>query len=91
MRGKRVTGRFYIFLLLVLAIIFLIVRPYLRFGGDQAVISEATTSYVQQTDAIIIRDEEVYSSGTIARVEYIANEGTLLNEGDTIALSLIHI
>ena len=85
MRGKRVTGRFYIFLLLVLAIIFLIVRPYLRFGGDQAVISEATTSYVQQTDAIIIRDEEVYSSGTIARVEYIANEGTLLNEGDTIA------
>lgn len=86
MRGKRVTGRFYVFLLLlILAIVFPIVRPHLQFGGNVEMINEATTSYFQQTDAIIIRDEEVYSSGTIARVEYIATEGTLLNEGDTIA------
>lgn len=85
MRRKRVTGRFYIFLLAILVIAFLIVRPHLRFGTRQALIDVGTTSYVQQTDAVIIRDEEVYSSGTIARVEYVATENTLLNEGDTIA------
>lgn len=52
-------------------------------------ISEATTSYVQQTDAIIIRDEEVYSSGTIARVEYIANEGHAFERGRHHRLSLL--
>lgn len=78
-------GRFYIFLLAILLIAFLIIRPHLHFGSNQALIVAATASYAQKTDAIIIRDEEVYSSANIARVEYIANEGTLLNEGDTVA------
>ena len=85
MRRKRVAGRFYIFLLAILLIAFLIIRPHLHFGSNQALIVAATASYAQKTDAIIIRDEEVYSSANIARVEYIANEGTLLNEGDTVA------
>ena len=85
MRRKRVTGRFYIFLLAILIIVFLIVRPHLRFGTHEALIMEGATSYAQKTDAIIIRDEEVYTSSNIARVEYIATEGTLLEAGDVIA------
>lgn len=85
MRKKRVTARFYIFVLLVAAIAFLIVRPYLRFGSRETMIVSATSSYSQMMDAIIIRDEEVFASNTIARVEYVATEGALLNAGDTIA------
>ena len=85
MRRKRVTGRFYIFLLAILLIVFLIVRPHLRFGTREAIIEPGSASYSRSTDAVIIRDETVFSSGTIARVEYVAMENTLLNEGDTIA------
>ncbi len=38
MRRKRVTGRFYVFLLAILVIAFLIVRPHLRFGTREAII-----------------------------------------------------
>ena len=37
-RKKRVTGRFYIFLLILLVIAFLIVRPHLNFGSREAII-----------------------------------------------------
>ena len=85
MRRKRVTGRFYIFLLAILVIAFLIVRPHLDFGTREITIEPGSASYSRSTDAVIIRDETVFSSGTIARVEYVAMENTLLNEGDTIA------
>ena len=42
-RRRRVTGRFYIFLLIVLLIAFLIVRPHLSFGSQEAVIMTANT------------------------------------------------
>ena len=51
----------------------------------EAIIEPGSASYSQKTDAVIIRDESVFSSGTIARVEYVAMENTLLNAGDTIA------
>lgn len=85
MRRKRVTGRFYIFLLAIVVIAFLIVRPHLDFGAREITIEPGSASYSRSTDAVIIRDETVFSSGTIARVEYVATENTLLNEGDTIA------
>ena len=85
MRRKRVTGRFYMFLLAIFVIVFLIVRPHLHFGTREAIIEPGSASYSRSTDAVIIRDEEVFSSGTIARVEYVAMENTLLNAGDTIA------
>ena len=85
MRRKRVTGRFYIFLLAIVVIAFLIVRPHLSFGAREITIEPGSASYSRSTDAVIIRDETVFSSGTIARVEYVAMENTLLNEGDTIA------
>ena len=45
----------------------------------------ANTQYSQMMDCVIIRDETVATSESTARVEYIATENTLVNEGDTIA------
>ena len=84
-RRKRVTGRFYIFLLILAVIAFLIVRPHLNFGSKEAVIMTANTQYSQMMDCIIIRDEAITTSESTARVEYIAAENTLVNEGDTVA------
>lgn len=84
-RKKRVTGRFYIFLLILLAIAFLLVRPYLNLGSKEAVIMQATSEFSQMMDCAIIRNEQVISAESAARVEYIAPEGTLVNQGDTVA------
>ena len=84
-RKKRVTGRVYIFLLLLLLIAFLIARPHLNLGSKEAVILQATSEFSQMMDCAIIRDEQVITSESTARVEYIAPEGTLVNQGDTVA------
>lgn len=84
-KKRRATGRFYIFLLLLLVIAFLIVRPHLFSNGKQAVIMEATAQYSQMMDCVIIRDETVISSESITRIEYVAAENTLVNSGDTVA------
>ena len=84
-RRRRVTGRFYIFLLILLLIVFLIVRPHLNFGSKEAVIMTGNTQYTQRMDCVIIRDEAVSTSESTARVEYIATENTLVNAGDTVA------
>lgn len=84
-RRRRVTGRFYVFLLAFLLIVFLIVRPYLNFGSKEAVIMTGNTQYSQMMDCVLIRDESVVTSGSTARVEYVAAENTLVNQGDTVA------
>lgn len=84
-RKRRATGRFYVFLLLLLVIAFLIVRPHLFSAGKMAVIMEATAQYSQKMDCVIIRDETVVSSESITRIEYVAAENTLVNSGDTVA------
>lgn len=84
-RRRRVTGRFYVFLLILLAIVFLIIRPQLNFGSGEAVIMTANSEFTQMMDCVIVRDETVTTSDSTARVEYIATENTLVRPGDTIA------
>jgi len=84
MRRRRVTGRFYIFLLIVALIAFLILRPFLFSGPRESVIMMANSAYTQKLDCIIIRDEQVTSSDSTARVEYIAKENSLIGQGDTV-------
>ena len=84
-RKKRVTGRFYIFLLILLIIVFLIVRPHLSFGSKECIIMEAKSELTQNMDCVIIRDETVVTSESTAHIEYVATEGTLINAGDTVA------
>ena len=85
MRRKRVTGRFFVFLLALLVIAFLILRPRLFPGSKETVIMMANADQRQMVDCVIIRDESVTLSESTARVEYIAPENSLVAEGDNVA------
>ena len=85
MHRRRVTGRFFIFLLIVLVAAFLLLRPLLFSGPKVTQIMMANAPQVQRVDCVLIRDEHVLSSDSTARVEYIAPENTLVNEGDVVA------
>lgn len=85
MQRRRVAGRFYIFLALMLLIVFLIARQFLDFGSGEDVIFTWSSDAKQQMDCVLIRDEAVTASDSVVRVEYFATENTLVNEGDTIA------
>lgn len=83
--GKlRVTGRFYVFLTLVMAIILFIFRESLFGSGEVTVAIQASASDVRNVYAVIVRDEELISSKQVSRVEYIASEGTLVASGDPV-------
>lgn len=84
MRRRRVTGRFYIFLMIIALIAFLIARPFIFSGPKESVIMMANSAYTQKLDCIIIRDEAVTASDSTARVEYIAKENSLVGQGDTV-------
>lgn len=84
MRRRRVTGRFYIFLTIVAVIAFLAVRPLIFSGPRETDIMMANSAYTQKLDCVIIRNEAVTMSDSTARVEYIARENSLIQEGDTV-------
>ena len=84
-KKRRVTGRFYIFLLLLLVIAFLIARPFLFGGPRVSQIMMANTPQEQTVDCVLIRDEHVIASDSTARVEYIAPENSLVAQGDNVA------
>ena len=85
MRRKRVTGRFFLFLLALLVIAFLILRPRLFPGSKETVIMMANADQRQTVDCVIIRDESVTLAESTARVEYIAPENSLVTAGTTVA------
>lgn len=85
MRRRRVTGRFFIFIAILLILVFLIVRPFLSFGTRLESIFESTATYSQKMDGVVIRDEGVMSSDSVVRVEYVAKEATLVSQGDPLA------
>lgn len=85
MRRKRVTGRFYLFLLALLVVAFLLIRPLLVTKSKETVIMMANAAQKQTVDCVIIRDEKVFSSESTARVEYIAPEDSLVAVDDNVA------
>ena len=85
MRRKKVTGRFFLFLLALLVIAFLILRPVLFPGSKETVIMMANADQRQTVDCVLLRDESVTMSESTARVEYIAAEDSWVDEGSTVA------
>jgi len=81
----RVTARFYVFLAIVALILFLLLRPFINFGMKEDVIFQWTHAVSQSVDCVIIRDEHVAASDSVARVEYIAPENTEVAAGDVVA------
>ena len=85
MRRRRVTGRFFLFLLALLVIAFLILRPRLFPGAKETVIMMANADQRQTVDCVLIRDESVTMAESTARVEYIAPENSLVKADTTVA------
>ena len=85
MSKKRITGRFYVFVIAIAVIAFLLIRAVLPMGVAEAVIMLATATDQQYLDAVIVRDETVVSYAGVTRIAYVAAEGSLVEEGDEIA------
>lgn len=85
MRRVRIKGRFFVFLALMALFLFLIIRPRLPFGERTEVIMMASSNYTQTMEAVIVRDEHLVTAESVARIEYIAAENTLVSEGDVVA------
>ena len=85
MRRRRVTGRFFVFLLIVLVVALLIVRQIFFRGPKVSQVMMATSSQEQYANCILIRDEHVIQAESAARVEYVAPENSLVASGDVVA------
>ncbi|MBQ3078778.1 MAG: hypothetical protein IJC48_02095 [Clostridia bacterium] len=85
MAKVRVTGRFYVFLMLVAAIVLFIFRDSIFTTSESAVVTTSVAKDVRQVKAVIVRDETLYSEKQVSRVEFIAPEHTLVRAGDPVA------
>ena len=85
MARKRVTGRFYVFLMLVAAFVLFLFRDSI-FGASEIVnVLDGAASDVRSAQAVIIRDELPTTETQVTRVEYVADEHTLVKKNDTVA------
>ena len=85
MRRKRVTGRFFVFVTILLVAVALLLVQFIDLGAREDVIFQSTASYQQVLDCVIIRDEPVTLSPSTVHVEYIAKEATEVSEGAAVA------
>lgn len=84
MRRKRVTGRFYVFVALLMIAMFFILRELFPGGATEAMVTEASAAYSRAVQAVIVRDEEVVGFEGVGRIEYVAGEGSMLAQGDEV-------
>ena len=85
MRRRRVKPRFYVFLLLILVGVFFLVRAMTGGKSTEATVFLWSSALEQKMPCAIIRDESVFESDSVVRVEYVAKENTEIAQGDTIA------
>ena len=57
MKGRKVTGRFFIFLMILVVVIFLIVYQLLPSGPKEGLVVSGSTSQAYRVQAVILRDE----------------------------------
>lgn len=84
MRRKRVTGRFYVFLFLLLVGCYFILREVLPEGVREALVQSGSANFSQTVQAVIVRDEIVSSYEGMGRVVYIAGEGDMVKQGQEV-------
>jgi putative membrane fusion protein len=85
MRKRRITGRFYVFLILIGIGLYFVIRELAPLGSSEAIVTMAATSYSQTVDAVIMRDETVASFEGSGQVVYVAAEGAEVTQGQEIA------
>lgn len=85
MARKKVTGRFYIFLIMLALGAFFVAREFFSFGTSEGLVTLATASYSNTVDAVVVRNEAVSSFEGNGRVVYVAAEGENVSRGDVLA------
>lgn len=85
MRKRRITGRFYVFLILIGIGMYFVIRELSPLGASEGIVTMAATSYSQQVDAVVVRDETVTSFEGSGQVVYVAAEGAQVAKGQEIA------
>ena len=85
MSGRRVTGRFFIFLMLLGVVIILIVRQFLPSGPTEAVVTMGSTTQAYRVQGVIVRSEPVTFVDGNSTVEYVAEECSTVQAGDEVA------
>jgi hypothetical protein len=86
MSRRRVTGRFYFLLLIIVGVAaFFAWREFFPRSAHTAVIGVASASDSRSMEGVIIRDEPVTSYEGTGRVSFVANEGDMVKAGDEVA------
>ena len=85
MAKMRVTGRFYVFLMLVAAIVLFLFRDSIFTSSEYAAVYAENAKDVRTVQAVIVRDETVSSERQVSRVEFIASENTIVRANDPVA------
>ncbi len=85
MRRFRITGRFYVFIALVLIGLVIVLQQLFTFGASEDIVKMGSSNYAMTVDAVIVRDESVSSYEGSGRVVYIAAEGDQVSVGQEVA------
>lgn len=81
----RVTGRFFVILAVVAAIIVFAIYMTRDEPVHEVTVEAGAIGQTRELDAVIMRNETVVSAESYARVDYVAEECALVSEGDTVA------
>ena len=81
----RVTGRFYLLLLLIALIILFLFRGQIFGTNEVAVIYRGSAQDSRTVQGVIVRDETLVSENLVTRMEFAVDELGSVNEGDTVA------
>ena len=80
----RVTGRFYLVLLLVVLLFVYLFRGRLFDNQQVTVIMQGSASDHRTAQAVIIRDEQLITDTQVTRIEYTAQEATFVRAGEPV-------
>lgn len=81
----RVTARFYLLLIVIALLIVYLFRGAIFGTSEVAVIMDGSASEGRRVKALIVRDETVVSDKQVTRIDYGADECTMVHEGEKVA------
>ena len=86
MSGRRPTGKFFIFLILVFgAVAFLVINVLRPATQHYELVLSETASDMRSVQAVVIRREQAFSMDSNSTLLFVAGEGAALSPGDEIA------
>ncbi|MBQ3669172.1 MAG: hypothetical protein II920_08100 [Clostridia bacterium] len=82
----RVTGRFYLVLVLIILLFVFLFRDSLFATSEVTTVYDGSASDVRKVQCVIVRDETAVTRGTqVDLIEYAAEECSTVKEGDVVA------